>query len=511
MPHDSAATVARPETAADRDLVSRQRWLPRARPSHRSLVLATILVSQLMVVLDATIVNVALPDIQHALSFSPAGLSWVINAYTLTFGGLLLLGARAGDLLGRRRVFLAGIALFSTASLAGGFAQSAGELLAARALQGVGGALAAPSALALLTTMFAEGRERTRALGLYTAVSIGGGAVGLLAGGILTQWVSWRWVLFVNVPIGIALVAAARAVLPETPRRTGRFDLSGALTSTLGMAALVYGFVSAATDGWSDVRTGGSFLVGAILLVAFAVIEARAESPITPLRLFADRNRNAANLGRLLMVAGMFGMFFFLTQFLQDVLGYSPLSTGLAFLPVTAALFTASQVSARVLVERFGGRPLMIAGLALSTTGLLWLTQLSAHSGYLAVLGPLVLFGIGNGLAFVPLTATGLAGVSPADAGAASGLINVMQQVGGSLGLAVLVTVASAAGHDEAGHVRPGLSAAARAHEIFIAGADRAFFVAALFLLATLLVVAVAIRPPRRSVPATAEPELASA
>ncbi|MEP7021522.1 MAG: MFS transporter, partial [Pseudonocardiales bacterium] len=295
---------------------TRRRLFPHGHPG---LVLTLILTSQLMVVLDATIVNIALPDIRSALHFSPAGLSWVVNAYTLTFGGLLLLGARAGDILGRRRTFLAGISLFTLASLVGGFAESSGQLLAARAIQGIGGALAAPSALALLMTMFPQGRERTRAVGMYTAVSIGGSAVGLIAGGMLTQWVSWRWVLFVNVPIGVAVIVLTRLVMPETPRKSGRFDLTGALSSTIGMAALVYGFVHAATDGWGDAGTLASFTVGVSLVVLFVLTELRAESPITPLRLFADRNRSTSYVARLLLVAGMMGMFFFLTQFLQGV------------------------------------------------------------------------------------------------------------------------------------------------------------------------------------------------
>jgi EmrB/QacA subfamily drug resistance transporter len=448
-----------------------------------------------MVVLDATIVNIALPDIKTALHFSPAGLSWVVNAYTLTFGGLLLLGARAGDILGRRRTFLAGIGLFTLASLIGGFAQTSGQLLAARAVQGIGGALASPSALALLMTMFPQGRERTRAVGLYTAVSIGGSAVGLIAGGMLTQWVSWRWVLFVNAPIGLAVFALSRLVLPETPRRTGRFDLTGALTSTIGMAALVYGFVHAATAGWGDAATLASFVVGLVLLVAFVLTELRAPSPITPLRLFADRNRSTSYVARLLLVAGMMGMFFFLTQFLQEVLGYSALKTGFAFLPLTAVLFVASMLSARVLVERFQSRTLMAGGIALSTTGLLWLTQLSETSTYGSLLGPLLVFGIGNGIAFVPLTTTALDGVEPADAGAASGLVNVMQQVGGSLGLAVLVTVFGSASAHAAAHPAAGETARQIAQHAFVVGADRAFFVATLFLAATLVLIRLVIRP----------------
>ncbi|MCV2395468.1 MFS transporter [Actinotalea sp. M2MS4P-6] len=450
------------------------------------LVMAAILTTQLMLVLDATIVNVALPEIQAALGFSPTALSWVINAYTLTFGGLLLLGARTGDLLGRRRVLLAGIAVFVLASLVGGLAQDSAQLLAARAVQGIGAAFAAPSVLALLVGRFPEGRERARALGWFSAVSIGGSAVGLLAGGALTQWVSWRWVFFVNVPIGLALIAISRFALEETPRTRGRFDLAGALTSTLGVSALVYGFVRAASDGWTDLGTETAFTVGIALISLFVAVEMRTASPITPLALFDHRTRAAALVGRVLLVAGMMGMFFYLTQFLQEVLGYSPLDAGLAFLPLTAVLFAMSRVSA-ALMTRVGMRPLIIGGLLLSTTALLVLSRLSADSGYLAVLVPLLLFGTGNGLAFVPLTNAALVDVEPAQAGAASGLVNVAQQVGGSLGLAILVTVGSSAA---AGASQVGASAAEIAQHAFVVGADRAFFAGAVFIAATVLLLA---------------------
>jgi len=463
-----------------------------ARAASSRLVLAAILTTQLMLVLDVTIVNVALPDIQRSLGFSPTSLSWVMNAYTLAFGGLLLLGARAGDILGRRRVLIGGVALFTFASFVGGFAQSPGELLVARAVQGAGAAFAAPSGLALLMAGFPEGRERTRAIGYYSAVSIGGSALGLIAGGILTQWVSWRWVLFVNVPIGIGLIVLARLVLPETPRHPGRFDLLGAATSTLGMTSLVYGFVRAASSGWDDLGTLAAFTAGLLLLAAFVLVELRAPAPITPLRLFASRTRSAALVARLLLVAGMMGMFFFLTQFLQDVLGYAPLTTGVAFLPLTVMLFVMSRVSAG-LVGRFSLRTLMVGGLALSTTGLLILSQISADSTYVGVLVPLLLFGAGNGLAFVPLTTLGLAGVAPRDAGAASGLVNVSQQVGGSLGLAILVTVASAGAR---GATPTGSTAEAIAQHAFVVGADRAFFAAALFIAATMVLLAVMVRTP---------------
>ena len=460
--------------------------VPDASPRRRA-ALAVILIAQLMVVLDATIVNIALPKIQTALSFSRTDLSWVLNAYSLTFGGLLLLGARSGDLFGRRRVFLAGIALFTVSSLAGGFTTSSGLLLAARAAQGVGAAFASPSALALLMVMFRDGAERTRAIALYTAVSIGGSAVGLVAGGMLVQWASWRWVFFVNVPIGAVLLVLARRDLPETDRRPGRVDLPGALTSTFGMASLVYGFVRAASDGWSDSGTLTAFVAGVALLTMFVLVETKAAMPITPLRLFASRDRSFSYLARLALVGGMFGMFFFLTQFEQDILGFSALVSGLSFLPLTVALFTTSQLSARVLLARFGGKPLMIAGISTSTIGVLLLTQLSSTSGYPMILVALLLFGAGNGLAFVPLTMASLAGVDPADAGAASGLVNVMQQVGGALGLSVLVTIFGTASRNEARHVVA--DAAGRAH-VFVHAADRTFLAAAILMAISIAMVA---------------------
>jgi EmrB/QacA subfamily drug resistance transporter len=473
-----------------------RRRVRRPRASS-NLILALILTCQLMVVLDATIVNIALHDIKSSLGFSTAGLSWVVNAYTLTFGGLLLLGARAGDILGRRRVFLVGIAVFSVASLAGGLATNPAELLVARALQGVGGALASPSALALLMTMFPDVRERVRAIGLYTAVSVGGAALGLIAGGMLSEWASWRWVLFVNVPIGVVLLALALPTLPETPRRPGRFDLTGAITSTVGMGALVYGFVNAAEDGWGDARTLGTFAAGAVLLAAFIRTERAATAPITPLSLFADRNRSSAYVARLLMVAAMMGMFFFLTQFLRGVLGYSDLKTGFAFVPLTVMVFTASQLSARFLVDLLGPRRVMIAGIATSTLGMLWLTQLGEHSNYFSLVGPLVLFGLGNGAAFVPLTTTALEGVDPKDAGAASGLVNVMQQVGGSVGLAVLVTVFGSASSSARSDLPTGLSGAEAARRVFVTAADQAFWTATFLLVGALVLVAFVMRRPR--------------
>jgi predicted MFS family arabinose efflux permease len=348
--------------------------------------------------------------------------------------------------------------------------------------------------------MFPEGRERLRAIALFTAVSIGGGAIGLISGGILTEWASWRWVLFVNVPIGAVVFAIGMWVLPETHRKHGRFDLMGALTSTLGMGSLVYGFVRAASYGWSDAFTIGAFVAGVALLAAFVLTELNAEEPITPLRLLTDPSRTGANAARGLLFAGMFGMFFFLTQFLQDVLGYSPLQTGFAFLPIPLTVFASSQLASRVLVNRYNGKALMLVGVGLSTLGLLFSSQLSASSSYLAVLSCLLLFGAGNGLSFVTLTSAALAGVAPEDAGAASGLVNVTQQLGGTLGVAVLVTVFGSASKHAAAHPIPGASALAQANHVFVYGADRAFVASTLFLVAAIALVATAVKAPRPAV-----------
>src|SRR6202167_683171 len=455
-----------------------------------SVFLFVILAAQLMVVLDTTIVNVALPHIQEGLGLSGGEVSWVINGYLLTFGGLLLLGARSGDLLGRRRTFLAGIVIFSLSSLFGGLAVSGWMLLSARALPGVGAALAAPSSLALLTTVFSEGPQRIRAIGLFTTVSAAGGAIGLVAGGALTQLVSWRWVMFVNVPIGIAVLLVGRIALQETPRRSGHFDIGGAVTSTLGMVGIVFGLVEAGTHGWSSLLTVGSLAVGAFLLGLFVRIETLAEEPIVPLRLFASGTRTAANVSRGLMYAGMYGMFFFVGQFLQDVQGYSPLRTGLCFLPVPASVFLSSQLVSRVLIRRVHPKVLIMSGISLTVIALLMSTQLHAGASYLQIFVSLVLLGTGSGTALVPLTQAGLAGVEPADAGAASGLVNVTQQVGAALGLAVLVTVLGVA----AGHVQ--LRAGGAATATVIHGLDVTFAVGALFGLAGLALVALLVHLP---------------
>ncbi|GAA2088873.1 MFS transporter [Actinomadura alba] len=440
---------------------------PRRRSGHHSgISLAVILACQLMVVLDATVVFVSLPDIQQSLHFSATGLSWVTNAYSLAFGGLLLLGGRAGDVLGRRSVFLAGIALFTLASLLGGFAGSAAWLLAARAAQGVGAALAAPSALALIATNFAEGVERNRALSIFSAVSSAGASIGLILGGMLTEWASWRWVLFINVPVGIVVLLVAPKILQETERQRGRLDVAGALTSVTGMVALVYGFIRTADEGWSDGLTMASFAAGAVLLAAFVAVETRAEQPVVPLRLFADRARAGAYLTMLLLAAAMFGMFFFLVQFMQNTLGFSPLKAGLAFLPMTGLLFTAARLAPR-LVPRFGARALMLTGLPLIVAGMLWLTRLSGDSGYVSgALGAMLLFGLGAGLVFLPLTLTILSGVRREESGAASGMLQMTQQVGGALGMAVLVSVYGTASRD--GDMNHAVSTAFTAGTVFV-------------------------------------------
>jgi len=403
-----------------------------------------------MVVLDATIVNIALPHIQGALRFSPTSLTWVLNAYTLTFGGLLLLGGRAGDILGRRRVFIFGILLFTAASFLGGLATTSWWLLTARALQGVGGAIASPTALSLITTNFDEGPERNRAFGVFAAVSGSGAAIGLLAGGMLTSWLSWRWVLFVNVPIGIAIALIAPLFINESERRPGRFDVVGAVTSTLGMTGLVYGFIRAAhPGGWGNKLTIASFVAAGVLLGFFLINEMRSPQPITPLHMFANRNRSASYVVMLSLAAALFAMFFFLSLFVQSVLHYSALKAGLAFLPVSAAVVVSAQITSKQLIK-IGPKPFMVLGAVMSAGALWWLSTIDSTSTYVGhLLGPLVIFGLGMGFLFVPLTVIAVSGVEPHEAGSASGLLNVMQQIGGTLGLAILTTAFAAAADPE--------------------------------------------------------------
>jgi EmrB/QacA subfamily drug resistance transporter len=474
---------------------------------NTTAVLAIILATYLMIVLDISVIIAALPKIHRALDFSPTSLSWVQSAYTLSFGGLLLLGARAGDILGRRRMLVVGIALFTAASLAGGLAPSAAWLLGARAIQGVGAAIAAPSTLALLTTTFREGQARTRAIAYYSAVAGGGGSVGLVLGGMLTDWLSWRWGLFINVPIGLAIILLAPRYLPETERRSGRFDFTGAVTSTLGMTAVVYGFVRAASDGWGDRFTVASFVGGALLLAAFALTETRAEQPITPLHLFASRQRSGAYAARVLVTGAMFSTFFFLTQFLQGVGGYSALEAGLAFLPMTAVMFTMGR-TVPMLTPRLGSSRLLTGGLVIAVTGIAWLSRISEGTHYFPGIAiPLALLGIGIGLAFTPLTAAGIAGVAQGDAGAASGLLNVAQQLGGSLGLGILITVFASATRTAAAHPLAGASAHAEASHELAHAVGSSLTGSAILLALALAVVVVVMRRPAAATAAVAIPQ----
>lgn len=464
------------------------------RAAHPTIALAVIVTCQLMLILDATIVNIALPNIQRSLHFSATSLSWVVSAYSLAFGGLLLLGGRSGDILGRRRNFMVGIGVFTVASLLGGFATSAGWLLATRAAQGIGAAIAAPSALSLLMTTFEEGPARTRALSIFSAVSAGGASIGLIAGGMLTDWASWRWVLFVNVPIGLAIIVLAPLFLDETERNPGRFDLLGALTSTLGVAGLVYGFIRASSEGWGERITVSSFVAAVALLVLFVVVELRASQPIVPLRLLANRNRAGGYTNMLILAATMYGTFFFITQFVQDVVGFSPVKAGFAFLPLSGAIFTVSRLVPRLL-PRFGPKPLMVTGAVLITAGMVWLTRISENTGYLSgLIGPLVLFGIGAGLNFTPLTVMILSGVERQNAGAASGLLQAMQQVGGSLGVAILVTRFGIVSRETTRHPLADANPTAQAHHVMAEAMGSAFALSAIFATLVLLVALFAIR-----------------
>jgi len=495
-----------PDTSTSSVAGSAGRTSAGQRRDRPNITLAIVLCAQLMIVLDMTVVNVALPSMATGLHLSPTSLSWVLNAYTLTFGGLLLLGGRAGDILGRRPAFMTGLAIFTLASLVGGLATSPAVLLTARAVQGVGGAIATPAVLAVIVTSFPEGRERIRALSLFTAVAMGGASLGLVLGGVITQWASWRWVFFVNVPVGAVVVALAPRLLANSPRQRGHFDAAGAITSTAGMSALVYAFINVAEHGWSSAMSVSAFAAAALLLAAFLLIETRSSQPITPLRLFRDRSRTASYVARLLLVAGMFGSFFFLTQFVQEVLGWDPLRAGFAFVPMTAALFATSRLAPR-LVARFGPRSLMVAGLLPVVGGMAWLGQLTTGTDYFpGLLIPMLLLGIGMGVAFVPLTMASLGGVQPQDSGAAASMVNVMQQVGGSLGLAILVTVYGTASRAAASHPLLGASVAAQAQHARVHGMATSFTAAAIFDVVALLVVAVFIRianprqPDRRSV-----------
>ncbi|MGD0556457.1 MAG: MFS transporter [Streptosporangiaceae bacterium] len=488
----------------------------QAAPRRLGLALAVIATAQLMVVLDASIVNIALPHIQTALHFSGTNLEWIVNAYSLTFGGLLLLGGRSGDLLGRRRIFIAGILLFSLGSLAGGFATDQAWLLAARAIQGIGGAFAAPTALSLIAVTFPEGPPRNRAMAVYASMSVAGGAVGLVLGGLLTTYANWRWVLFVNVPIGLLVALLAPRVLGESERRHGRFDLPGAITGTAGLAALVYGLTEAATTSngvshWGNTNVIASLVAAVVLLVSFGVIESRSPHALIPVRVLRNRDRTGSYLIMLCVGTALFAIFYFLTIFVQDVWGYSPIKSGVAYLPMVAMIMVASGVAAQ-LVPRIGARPLLLAGSVFATGGMFWLSRLSEHSSYTSgLLGPMLVTALGVGMLFVPLSLVGLAKVGDDDAGVASSMLNVGQQVGGSIGLAILGTVAwsavanslrsqatsAAAKAGAAAHLSPAKQAAlqrAMTDHALGYGFGRGFLVAAGIMLLALVITVVAIR-----------------
>ena len=420
--------------------------VPTRSRVNPSAVLAVVAVAQFMVILDSTVVNVALPTIKRDLGFSEQNLSWVLNAYALVFGGFLLLGGRAADRLGRRRLFIAGIALFSSASLVCGLAQSEGMLLASRAAQGLGGAMVSPAALSIILTTFGEGSERNRALAIWGAIAGAGGAVGVLLGGVIVQAISWRWVFFINVPIGAVALAMTPRVIPESRADSAAqrgYDLAGAIAITTGTLALVFTLIKATSWGWGSGKTIAGFAVAAVLVATFVLIEQRQRDPLVPLRIFSNRSLAASDVTMLLVAASLFGMFYFCTLYLQQVLHFSALKTGVSYLPFSLTL-VAGSASASRLVDRFTPKPVLATGLVITTAGFIALTQVNGHSDYLShVLPAMVILAIGLGLSFVPITIAATTGVAPQDSGLASGLLNTTQQVGGALGLAILSTVST--------------------------------------------------------------------
>jgi EmrB/QacA subfamily drug resistance transporter len=413
--------------------------------TNRWIVLALVCVAQFMVILDATIVNVALPSIQRDLELGEANLQWIVNAYALVFGGFLLLGGRAGDLLGRKRLFLFGLAIFTLASLLAALAPSEGFLIGARALQGLGGAFISPAALSIVSTTFAEGAERARALGVWAAIAIGGSAVGLILGGVLTQYLSWPWVFFVNVPIGVAGFLLSLRLVPESKDEHAErsFDVAGAVTATGGLMALVYAIVKAETAGWTSASTIGFFALSVALLTAFVLIELRSSAPLVRLSIFRVRSLTTANVVMFLVASGMFAMFFFNTLYIQRVLGYGPLKAGLAFLPFTAGIMLSAGFASQF-ATRVGVRPIAAGGMVVSAAGMFLLARLPVDGSYAVdVLPSILLTSLGMGAVFMPLTLVATTGLDDADQGLASGLFNTSQQIGGALGLAILSTLAA--------------------------------------------------------------------
>jgi EmrB/QacA subfamily drug resistance transporter len=459
-------------------------------PRSKNLALLLLAMTQFVIVIDASIVNVALPSIGSHLHFSRTDLSWVVNAYTLTFGGFLLLGGRLADLLGRRRMFMLGLVVFSLASLAGGMAQSEGWLLAARAVQGLGAAIVSPAALSIITTTFGEGAERNRALGIWGAVAGAGGAAGVLLGGILTSGLSWRWVLFVNVPIGLAAASLAPRTLMESRAENGdrTFDLPGAITVTAGLSLLVYAIVEAVNVGWGSSSTLLKLAGAVVLLVAFLIVERRERHPLMPFSIFRLRTLRGANIVGLLIGMSLFSMFFFISLYLQNVLHYSPIRTGISYLPLAVGIIVSAGAASQ-LVTRIGFKPTLIAGLLFVAGGLIWFSRVPAPGGSYAadVLGPSLLAAVGLGLAFVPVTIAAVTGTRPDEAGLASGLINTSQQVGGALGLAILATIANSRTQSV---LHAGMHSATVA---LTKGFDRAFLVGAGFAVLGAILAAVLI------------------
>ena len=453
---------------------------------RRGVVLAVILVGYLLILIDVSILMAALPVIHRDLGFSPASLSWAQNSYTLTFGGLLLLGARAGDIAGRRRMFMFGIGLFAVASLAVGLAQSPAWVIAARAVQGVGAAMLAPSTLALLSTSFPEGQQRGRAMAAYGALAGIGTALGLIVGGVLTTALSWRYGFFLNVPVGVAAILVAPRYLHETEGHRGRLDVPGAVSSTLGVSALVFGIVDSSAVGWGDPVTIGALILGLALIALFVANQHRAAEPLMPLRLFADRVRAGAYTARFLFNGALVSWFFFMTQYLQGVNGFTPLQAGLAFLPVTTAAFAAAAATSR-LTRRLGNETVAIAGCAAMLIGTALMSRVSTTTGYaVGIALPMIVFGIGQGFGLSSLTTAGMAGVASQDAGVAGGLVNVAHHLGGALGLGILVTVFEAAGED------------AQGRDLLADRVSASLTAACVFLVLALIVTAIA-RPRQRA------------
>ncbi|MEL3950175.1 MULTISPECIES: MFS transporter [Streptomyces] len=447
IPEGIPQPLSQPAPAADTPPPPPAAHHTGGKHEHRWLILAVIATAQLMVVLDATIVNIALPSAQQDLGFTDGNRQWVVTAYALAFGSLLLLGGRIADLVGRKAVFLAGLAGFALASALGGAATTFGMLVIARALQGLFGALLAPAALSLLSTTFTDPRERAKAFGIYGAVAGSGAAVGLLLGGVLTEYLDWRWCLYVNLAFALAaMIGGWRLLHPGAPADRPKLDVPGTLLVSAGLFCIVYGFANAETHDWGDPLTWGFLIIGVVLVTAFAWWQTRAAHPLLPLRVVLDRDRGASFLAMFISGAGMFGVFLFLTYYMQQILGYTPVKTGLAFIPMVVVMVVISVLTTNVLVPRFGPKPVVPLGMLLSAGGMVWLTTLDTSSGYaLHVLPPLLVFGLGLGLIFAPAMSMATSGVAAHDAGVASAMVNTTQQVGGSIGTALLNTLATSA------------------------------------------------------------------